>query len=137
MQGRIKKERKMNSKSEWVDFEKTKGKVSMEDILDHYGLLKDLKRKGDNLVGVCRIHDQSHYNKNSFCVNTSKNIFYYLTCGAGGNILDFMAAMENVNIREAGLLIQKWFGIASEKNRQLAKEKEKAAKEKKEAKPVC
>jgi len=33
--------------------------------------------------------------------------------------------MEDVNVREAGLLIQKWFGIVSEEKRQLAKGKRK------------
>ena len=43
----------MKSKSEWVDFRKVKERVSMEDILGHYGLLKGLKRKENELVGFC------------------------------------------------------------------------------------
>lgn len=35
----------MKGKTEWVDFKEIKEKVSMEDILDHCGLLKDLKRR--------------------------------------------------------------------------------------------
>lgn len=76
----------------------------MEDILDHYGLLKDLTRKEDELVGFRPIHDEKHYNKNAFCANTSKNNWHYFSCRAGGNILDFVVAMENLNIREAGHL---------------------------------
>jgi len=37
---------KMKSKSEWVDFKDIKEKVNMEDVLHHYALLKDLKKKG-------------------------------------------------------------------------------------------
>jgi len=33
--------------------------------------------------------------------------------------------MENVNTRQAGILIQKWFGIASQEDRKLVKEKRK------------
>jgi len=50
----------MKSKSEWVDFRKVKERVSMEDILGHYGLLKGLKRKENELVGFCPIHDGKH-----------------------------------------------------------------------------
>jgi len=48
--------------------------------------------------------------------------------------LDFVVAMESVNIRQAGLLIQKWFGMVSEEKGQLTKEEEKVEKGKKEAK---
>lgn len=41
----------MKSKSEWVDFKEIKEKVSMEEILDRYGLLKGLRRKENELVG--------------------------------------------------------------------------------------
>jgi len=125
----------MKLKTEWVDFKQTKEKVSMEEILGHYGLLKDLKRNEDELVGFCPIRDEKHYNKNAFCVNSSKNNWHCFSCGAGGNVLDFVCSMEDIDIRQAGLLIQKWFGIVSEQKRQLAKERKKVRKEKKETKP--
>jgi len=116
-------------KTEWVNFKEIKEKVSMEDVLDHYELLKGLKRKKDELVGFCPIHDEKRYNKNSFSVNTSKNNWHCFSCGAGGNVLDFVSSMENVNIRQAGLLIQKWFGIVSEEDKKLSKEKRKVKKD--------
>mgnify|MGYP001029270800 CR=1 FL=1 len=118
----------MKPKTEWVNFKEIKEKVSMEDTLEHYGLLKGLKKRKDELVGFCPIHDEKHYNKNAFSVNTAKNNWHCFSCGAGGNILDFVAAMENVDIRQAGLLIQKWFGIVSEEDRKLTKEKRKIEK---------
>jgi len=124
----------MKSESEWVDFRKIKERVSMEDILGHYGLLKGLKRKENELVGFCPIHDGKRQKKGCFCANTAKNMWHCFSCGAGGNVLDFVIAMENVNIRQAGLLIQKWFGIVSEEKGQLAKEEKKVEKGKKEAK---
>lgn len=41
----------MKSKTEWVNFREIKEKVSMEDILRHYELLKGLRRKENELVG--------------------------------------------------------------------------------------
>lgn len=124
----------MKSKSEWVDFKEIKEKVSMEEILDHYGLLKGLKRRKYELIGFCPIHDQNHYNKNSFCVSTVKNNWHCFSCGAGGNVLDFVAAMEKVSIRQAGLLIQKRFGVVSGEDKKLVKEKRKIKEPKEEKK---
>ena len=125
----------MKSKNEWVNFREIKQKVSMQDILGHYGLLKSLKCKEKELVGFCPIHDGKHQKKGCFCANTAKNMWHCFSCGAGGNVLDFVVAMESVNIRQAGLLIQKWFGMVSEEKGQLAKEEKKVEKEKKEVKP--
>ena len=119
----------MGKKAEWVSFKDIKEKVSIEDILSHYNLLEDLKRKGNELIGYCPIHDKNHYNKNSFRVNISKNIWYCFSCGAGGNILDFVAFMENIDIRQAGLLIKKWFEIDSREHKKLVKEKENSKEE--------
>jgi DNA primase len=120
----------MKSKSEWADFKEIKEKVSMEEILEHYGLLKGLRRKENELVGFCAIHDKKRQNKGCFCANTAKNIWHCFSCGAGGNILDFVSLMEGVDIRQAGLLIQKWFGIVSGEDRKLAKEKEEVERPK-------
>jgi len=125
----------MNEKTEWVDFKEIKEKVSMEDILGHYKLLKGLKRKGNELKGFCPIHDKKHYDKTSFCANTAKNNWHCFSCGAGGNILDFTSAMEGVDIRQAGVLIQKWFGIAYKNGQKLTKEKDKVEKTEKKAEP--
>lgn len=101
------------ARTKWVDFKALKEKVGMIDILKHYELLNDLQPKKDGeLTGYCPIHDESRYNKDSFCVNVEKNIWNCFACGAHGNILDFVSEMEDVDIREAGLLIQKWFDLA-------------------------
>ena len=130
----------MKSKSEWVDFKEIKEKVSMEDILRYCGLLKGLRRKENELVGFCPIHDGKRQNKGCFCANTTKNNWHCFSCGVGGNVLDFVSLMEGVDIREAGLLIQKWFGVVSGGNRKLTKEKEEVEKterkEKKAANPA-
>ncbi len=41
----------MKSKNEWVNFREMKEKAAMEEILKHYGLLKGLRRKENELVG--------------------------------------------------------------------------------------
>lgn len=104
------------AKTKWVDFKAIKEKVGMKDILEHYELLAGLtERKNHELVGYCPIHDEAKYSKNSFCVNTKKNAFNCFACGTGGNVLDFVAQMEDVDIRQAGLLIQEWFDLTPAK----------------------
>ena len=74
----------MRKNTEWVDFKKVKERVSMLDIINHYGLGDQLQRKEYELIGYCPIHDKNHYNKNIFRVNTSKNAWHCFACGRGG-----------------------------------------------------
>ncbi len=105
----------MKAKTQWIDFKALKEKVGIRGILGHYELIESLtERNNDELVGFCPIHDENQYNKNSFCVNTKKNVFNCFACGSHGNILDFVAQMEDVDIRQAGLLIADWFEIDGE-----------------------
>jgi hypothetical protein len=59
------------SKSKLVDFKVVNAAVSMEQVLQHYGLLDGLKRSGDSLTGPCPIHKGT--NKTQFRVSISKN----------------------------------------------------------------
>ncbi len=92
----------------WVEFKEIKQKVKFAEILEHYGLLDQLKRKGDELIGTCPIHKGS--NATQFHVSLSKNNYNcFGDCHGGGNILDFVAGMEEVDIRQAALKIRDWF----------------------------
>lgn len=93
----------------WVDFRALRAQVSMEQLLAHYGLLEQMKRRGENLLGVCPIHKGE--NPTSFRVSLAKNVYHCFACDAGGNILDLVATLEGVTIREAALRIKDWFGI--------------------------
>jgi len=119
----------MKKKAEWVNFKDIKEKVGIENLLSYYNLIEDLKRKGKELIGYCPIHDKKHYNKNSFSVNTEKNIWHCFSCDAGGNILDFVAFVEDVDIRQAGLLIKKWFKIGSQKDEKMTEKEREGKKE--------
>ena len=119
----------MPSKQKWVDFKEVKSKVTMEMALEHYGLLEQLTRKGDKLVGVCPIHEGS--NKSQFSVTPSKNIFKCFSghCGVGGNVLDFIAAMEDTDIRGAAIILAEWFDIEPRKRTQDSERADKGRKD--------
>jgi DNA primase len=98
------------SKSSFVDFKAVKSAITIEQVLDHYGLLDKFKRSGDNLSGPCPIHKGS--NPTQFRVSVSKNIWNcFSECKGGGNVLDFIAKMENETIYASALKAIEWFGL--------------------------
>jgi len=100
-------------KTSFVDFKAVKAAVTMEQVLTHYGLIDKFKRKGDSLSGPCPIHKGS--NPTQFRVSVSKNIWNcFSECKHGGNVLDFIAEMDNVSIHKAALNAIEWFGLDTE-----------------------
>ena len=100
----------------WVDFQTVKQAVPIQSVLERYGLIKDLRRRGSELHGRCPIHKGT--NEESFRVNVTKNCFQCFagSCSAKGNVLDFVAAMEQCSVREAALKLQDWFSLATDKS---------------------
>ena len=96
--------------TEWVDFKKVKEAVDMQMVLDHYGV-NSLTKSGEELRGPCPIHKGSQRSKN-FTVNLRKNVFKCFSKGCiSGNVLDFVAAMEQCSVRDAALKLAEWFKI--------------------------
>ena len=97
-------------KSSFVDFKAVKATVRMEQVLEHYGITDRFKRSGDSLSGPCPIHKGS--NPTQFRVSLSKNVWNcFSECKHGGNVLDFIARMENVTIHAAALKAIEWFDL--------------------------
>src|ERR1700733_3448382 len=100
-------------KSSLIDFKAVKAAITMEQVLNHYGLLDQFKRSGDSLSGPCPIHKGS--NPTQFRVSISKNIWNcFSECKHGGNVLDFIAKVDNVSIHAAALKAIEWFGLDPE-----------------------
>jgi DNA primase len=93
----------------WVDFKAIKAAVSITAVLDRYGV-SGLRKHGAELRGKCPIHKGD--GAEAFHVNTEKNAFHCFSCNAKGNVLDFVAVMEKCSVRDAGLKLQQWFGLA-------------------------
>lgn len=98
--------------TEWVDFKVVKQTVSMQMVLDHYGI-NGLAKYRDELRGKCPIHHGSAKSNKTFCVNLHKNAFqcFAKDCKARGNVLDFVSRMERCDIHEAALKLQTWFKV--------------------------
>ena len=94
----------------WVDFGAVKQAVSLEAVLRHYQV-PGLRKCGHQLVGRCPIHRGQR--DDSFRASLSKNAFHCFACQAGGNVLNFVAAMEKCSIRQAALRLQRWFSVGA------------------------
>ncbi len=100
-------------KSSLIDFRAVKTAITMEQVLQHYGLLDQFKKSGDSLSGPCPIHKGS--NPSQFRVSLSKNIWNcFSQCKKGGNVLDFIAQIESVSIHAAALKAIEWFQLDRE-----------------------
>src|SRR3954470_14394318 len=94
--------------SNWVDFKTIKQSVTLAQVLERYGV--KLKRSGKELRGRCPIHQGE--GSDTFHANTEKNAFHCFSCGAKGNVLDFVAAKEQCSVRDAALKLAQWFDLA-------------------------
>src|SRR5437773_8201873 len=99
------------TKKPFVDFRAIRAQVTMEQVLDHYGVLDRFKRNGNRLSGPCPIHGGS--NPTQFRVDTDKNLWNcFSECKNGGNVLDFIVRKEDISIHDAAIKACEWFGIS-------------------------
>jgi len=97
----------------FVDFKLVKAAITMDQVLEHYGIRDRFKKSGDSLSGPCPIHGGS--NPTQFRISMSKNIWNcFSECKRGGNVLDFIARKEDVSIHAAALKAIEWFGLDAE-----------------------
>jgi DNA primase len=117
----------------WVNFKELRKRLDFEAVLRHYNV--DVKRKGNQHHGFCPLPNHKGVrNSPSFSANLEKGIFKCFGCGAAGNVLEFAALMENVDLedgaafRGVALDLQKRFcpelGSAGKGNTKPAPKKE-------------
>lgn len=107
--------------SRFVDFRAIKDQVSFEQVLQHYGLRDRLTGQGDSLRGCCPIHHGT--NPTQFSVSLSKNCWHcHSDCAGGGNVLDFIARMEDCSVHDAALKAIGWFHLKEPESQQPNRE---------------
>jgi len=104
-----------------VDFKQLKERVTIEQLLKHYGVRLRPAGPG-NVRGRCPLPTHtSKVSTESFSANLVRNVWscQSASCVAarggqlGGNILDFVATMERCSIRDAGLRMRDWFATSA------------------------
>ena len=100
-------------KKPFVDFRHVRSRITLEQVLEHYGVLNTFKRTDTRLSGPCPIHGGS--NPTQFRVDTEKNLWNcFSDCKQGGNVLDFIAKKEGLSIHDAAITACEWFSIPLE-----------------------
>jgi transposase len=96
-----------------VDFVFLRQQVTMEQVLEHLGLLAKLRGRGRQRRGPCPIHGTATDQEPTFSANLSKNIFqcFHAKCGAHGNVLDLWAAVHHLDLYEAALHLAETFKL--------------------------
>ena len=78
------------------------------DIVDVISSYISLTKRGKNYFGVCPFHDDTNP---SMSVSRDKQIYKCFSCGASGNVINFVMDYENVDFREALSILAKRAGI--------------------------
>ena len=80
-------------------------------MVEVVGQYTDLKKAGANFSGRCPFHEER---TPSFSVNPVEKLYYCFGCGAGGNLIGFVMAKENMDFPEAVEYLADKYGIALE-----------------------
>ncbi|MCL5795560.1 MAG: DNA primase, partial [Patescibacteria group bacterium] len=93
------------------------------DIVDFISQYLTLKKSGVNHKGLCPFHNEK---TPSFMVSADKQIFKCFGCGAGGDVIEFLMKMENLEFPEALAILADKTGVAINKKspKQFIQEKE-------------
>ena len=90
----------------WIDFTALRHRARFEPVLDHYGFSP--QGRGPQKTLLCPFHEET---EPSCKVNLEKRAFHCFGCNAKGNVLDFVAKMENAELPEAARRLVEICGI--------------------------
>lgn len=82
-----------------------RSKVDIVDIISSY---LPLTQKGKNFFGVCPFHDDTNP---SMSVSREKQIYRCFSCGASGNVFNFIMDYEHVSFKEALSILANKTGV--------------------------
>jgi DNA primase len=93
----------------WIEFAAIKRAVPLVAVLEQYRI-HQLRHSGRNqLRGRCPLHGGE--GRETFHVNTAEQVFHCFSCGAGGSVLDLVAALEGCGLREAAQKLSGWGSV--------------------------
>jgi hypothetical protein len=101
------------SKRPKVDYAFLRQQGTMQQVLEHLGLLGNLRGRGQQRRGPCPIHGQPNDPQHTFSVHLGRNIFqcFHADCGAHGNVLDLWMAVRHLPLYEAALDLAATFSL--------------------------
>jgi hypothetical protein len=86
-----------------VDFAFLREQVTMEQALQHLGLLANLRGRGQQRRGPCPVHSHPTDAERTFSVHLGKNAFqcFHADCAVKGNVLDLWTAIHRLPLYNA------------------------------------
>ena len=96
-----------------IDFAFLRQQVTMQQALEHLGLLNHLRGRGLQRRGGCPLHSKPDDPQRTFSAHLGKNIFqcFHVDCHAQGNVLDLWAAVHHLPLYEAALHLAATFQV--------------------------
>jgi transposase len=96
-----------------IDFAFLRQQVTMQQALDHLGLLNQLRGRGLQRRGGCPLHSRPDDPQRTFSAHLGKNLFqcFHADCRAQGNVLDLWAAVHHLPLYEAALHLAETFQV--------------------------
>lgn len=92
------------------------------DKTDMVGLVSEyvsLTKRGKNYFGLCPFHDDQ---SPSFSVSPEKKIAKCMSCGEGGNPINFLRKIKNISFEDACYLLAERSGVTVERTKTFKKE---------------
>ena len=85
--------------AQWVSFDEVKSRVSMKDVLAHYGLMQGTQEKPSKRGLELHLHCPFHEDATpSLSINAQTEKFHCFGCHAkGGDIFDFVVSKEGIS----------------------------------------
>lgn len=92
-----------------LDFKDLRARASIATVLEAYGieLIKDGHRPGQ-FKALCPFHEDKNP---SLKVSTDKNVYHCFVCEAKGNVIDFVMAKDDLELRPAALKVATLCGL--------------------------
>jgi len=123
----------MTENRPFLDFKEIKQRVTIADVLPRYQV--NLVRVNQTtLKGTCPLPSHSSGSKNTFFVNVAKSVWYCHSDSckkngnrAGGNVIDFVAAMEQCSAYAAAKRLDEMFPTGSGQKAKTAPETDAGA----------
>ena len=82
--------------------------IDKTDIVSLVSDYVELKKRGKNYFGLCPFHDDENP---SFSVSPEKKIAKCMSCGEGGNPINFLKKIKNISFNEAALELAKKYNV--------------------------
>jgi DNA primase len=102
-------------KKPYLDFKAIRERTPFTAVLDRYGVRLN-RGNATTLKGNCPLPSHTSKTRDTFYVNEEKNVWYCHSDSCkksgsrGGNVIDFVAAMEGLSAYDSAAKLNEWFG---------------------------